>query len=80
MLEVTTPDVWPPTIVPETAIDSVSVPVPPVRLSPVVSVSVVEVPVSCAVNVSSVEAPVKLEPVSRPVVSELTPDSHNPLF
>ena len=80
MSEVTTPAVVAPAGVPDTAIDSVSVPAPPLRLSPVVSVSVVATPVSCAVNVSAVEPPVKLEPVSRPVVSELTPYPDNPLI
>ena len=74
------PAVVAPAGVPETAIIRVSVPEPPLMLSPVVSVSVVARPVSCAVKVSAPVEPVKFAGVSRPVVSELTPDSHNPLF
>jgi hypothetical protein len=77
---VETPAVVAPAGVPETETDSVSVPSPPAMLSPVVSVSVVAVLVSCALNVSSPVPPVKLEPASKPVVSELVPHFTNLLF
>ena len=64
----------------DATIESLSVPAPALIESPELIV-VVGTPfiaaASTALNVSLVEAPVN---VSRPVVSELTPDSHNPLI
>jgi len=69
--------VWAAVLVPEIDTDNVSVPVPPIKLSPgfsvVPPVTVPSVPIT-AEKVSSPAEPVKAAPMSALVVSELTTD------